>query len=163
MSDSQDFDPRFDPAFQRGFAGEVTTTRRRGIAGAPSVTPAAGAPAAPPSGVAPLVEAPLDEPDPVEPADEVPPTLLAAPAAVRLVTPWTIAIAVVGVLLILGGAYGINQLIEGLDSADQTSTTGFYVVLMGLFAGPLAIALGLACLIGLLFLGAVSKRGTTKG
>ena len=79
--------------------------------------------------------------------------------SVRLVSAWTIAILVVSVALILGGISGVNALIE-YAAAEQNSgsATSFYVIYFGMYASPLAIALGVAGLMGLLFLGATSKR-----
>jgi hypothetical protein len=160
VSDSQDFDPRFDPAYQRGFSGEVTASRRRAVTGAPSVAPAAAAPS---SVAAPVVVTPAEPVEAehsehsTEEVESAPVTAVAA-ARIRLVSGWTISIAVVGVLLILGGGWGVNSLIESMSAADAGASANFYLVLFGVFASPLAVALGLACLIGLLFLGATTKR-----
>ena len=147
-------DPRFDPAFQRGFEGAVTTTRRRSLPGVPPVLPAqqqivpprAATPAPAPA----VVAAPSTVADPVEEEVEEPPA--------RGMNPFVVGLWVVAAVLVLVGGY-LAQWVRTTFLTDSVSTNIDYVTVeIVKYGAPLLIALGLATAIGLLFLHAVAWR-----
>lgn len=186
MSDPSDIDPRYDPAFQRGYEGEIATQRRRtglhvpravpadqASAAGPGVVPSVPGASVPysaapyatasyttvPQGTAPARTAPPATPsaDAATSAPPAPAVVVGAAPRLRLVSGWTITIAVIAVVLILGGGFVVNGFLEG-ELSDGGSGQSLYVVLFGMFAAPLAIGIGVLALLGLLFLGAVQSR-----
>lgn len=161
MSDDRArLDPRFDPAFQRGYDGVM-----------PSGSSATPPPAAPPVATPPAA-APASTPEPrTLPREEVlpsataptsaPRTLLTPDAFVaeepRRLNPWLIALGAVSVVLTLGGLLLITRL-RDLFADTQNSAEFDYVVLQSLIIGaPILVGLGLATGIGLLFVLAVRR------
>jgi hypothetical protein len=166
MSDDRArLDPRFDPAFQRGYDGVMPS----GSSATP--TPATAAPNSAPA-VAPPAAAPPSTPEPrTLPREEVVPsaaastssprTLLTPDAFVadepRRLNPWLIALGAVSVLLTIGGLLLITRL-RDLFADTQNSAEFDYVVLQSLIIGaPILVGLGLATGIGLLFVLAVRR------
>lgn len=135
MSDDRGIDPRFDAAFQRGYQG------------ATDAPPPASRPAAPAIGLPPVVAAPVaprPEPQPVPEADEP-----------RRRNPFLIVLAVLSLLLIGGGLY-VTVRLRDLFADTQSSTQVDFVTLQLLVAAaPIAIGLGVATALGILFLLAV--------
>jgi hypothetical protein len=139
MSKSNDtFDPRFDPAFQPGFSGPAPTVARKR-----QVSPAQAALEARTEAVAETVEAvpSAGEQDAVE--------------TTRRPNPFLLALAAISLILIAGGLAAVQQ-IQGVFATENISVDIDYVTLdMIKFAAPLAVALGVATGIGVLFLYAV--------
>jgi len=144
-------DPRFDPAFQRGFEGAVTTTRRRSLPGVPPVLPAQQQIVPPPvSPPAAAVSAPAPVADAVEEVAEEP--------AARGMNPFVVVLWVVAAVLVLVGGY-LAQWVRTTFLTDSVSTNIDYVTIeIVKYGAPLLIVLGLATAIGLLFLHAIAWR-----
>ena len=143
MSDDRDFDPRFDPAFQRGYEG---------VADAPPKASRATPPAARAAEPASTGERPTT----VEPrradstrhndGDDAP---------ARRTNPFMIVLLAVSVLLIGGGLYLVVRM-RDLFANTQSSTDFDFVTLQVLIgAAPIAIGLGVATGIGVLFIYAI--------
>jgi len=153
-------DPRYDPAFQRGYEGDVrmgqrgeSALRRTAVvSSAPVRAAAAATPVAPVPAT--TSDLPVDPPVPAgEPAAAAAhePTLMAEPASARDATrnPFYLAAAALAVLLIVGGAVWLNQGFAAIAD-DRTSTTvGYYAAMAMSFGAPLFIGIGI--LIILLF------------
>ncbi len=131
-NDRSSFDPRFDPAFQRGFDGEVESilTERVEMVVEPVLAPPA---VSDPQ----LIE--ISEPD----------------ARGRRINPYLIALGAVSVVLIAGGLYLVSRLREFFDSSQTTSDFDFVILQVLLYAAPLIVVLGVATAIGIVFLAAV--------
>ena len=143
MSDDRNFDPRFDPAFQRGYDGVVDArprpTRTESAAPAPAV-PVADEVQPTAASVAGAASAPLVEEIPGD--DPLPPR----------VNPFLIALALIAVVLVGAGFYLVAR-IPALYADSQNSTDFDFVTLQVLIgAAPLAIALGIATAVGILFM-----------
>ena len=151
-------DPRFDPAFQRGFDGDVTVTRRRATPGAPSVTPAqdrsAQEPVQRPNLPARPPVSPAEAPAAVETEPEA--GLIAEDAAVtRGANPFVIALWVIAAVLVAVGAWGIQWARAAFLTESLTTNVDYVLVEIVRVAAPASIGLGAATAIGLLFLSAV--------
>lgn len=154
MSDDRArLDPRFDPAFQRGYDGVMPS-------GSSSTPPATAMPSSPPPAAPPSTPEPRALPredagaSPAAPATS-PRTLLTPDAFVvdepRRLNPWLITLGVVSIALTLGGLLLITRL-RDLFADTQNSAEFDYVVLQSLIIGaPILVGLGLATGIGLLF------------
>ena len=160
--DTTGFDSRFDPAFQRGFDGSVAEVR-------PLATPAAPTPV--PDDVerlVALVEAATsteggpggdhdgdrdgardDDHDDDEP---------------RGVNPFLLALAIVGVVLIGGGIYTAQAVSASYAADDIISSLDYVTFNLVIYGVPVAIALGVATGIGVLFVHAVrwNRGGVTR-
>jgi len=166
--DASKFDPRFDPAFQRGYDGPPPAvapqrTLRRSRSDSPPE----------PIGLPPkysAVEQPVFGERPSEllqpevssrraddrVARELLELELELEDAPRGRNPFLVTLAIIGVLLILGSiAFMMN--LEGLieKATMQGSQTIFYYMQAILYGAPLLMTLGLATLIGVLFVYAV--------
>ena len=129
-----DFDPRFDPAFQPGFAGEVTPTPKRTSSPAQAALEAAREQAHKAAAVS-TPEA-TDEPE--------------APA--RRGNPFLIALGVLALALIIGGLQGVRTVASVYETTDLAPNIDYTTVIMLSYASPLAIALGVAIIAGVLFM-----------
>jgi hypothetical protein len=144
MSDKSgdDFDPRFDPAFQRGFDGEGLRAPGR---------PVDAPPAAPPIAL---------PPTPAGAGESVPSSLQAADAAADddrqpRRNPFLIALAVVSVALVVAGVWIIQIARAPFDGTNAAANVDFvFLQILGGLA-PAAIALGVATAIGIVFVLAV--------
>lgn len=157
MSDqgSSNIDPRFDPAFQRGFEGSVTVSRRRPSPGTPLVAPAqdratsVSAPARPAAVIRPP-ESPLEAPVIAQTEPEVEEEVVP-----RGANPFVIGLWVIAAVLVAGGVWGIQWARAAYLTEALTTNVDFVLVEIVRVAAPAAIGLGLATVIGLLFLGAI--------
>jgi hypothetical protein len=152
-------DPRFDPAFQRGFDGSVTVTRRRAAPGTPSVTPAQdrsaqqapvqrpNLPARPPVSPPEVAAAVETEPEADVVEEEV--------VVTRGANPFVIALWVIAAVLVAVGAWGIEWARAAFLTESLTTNVDYVLVEIVRVAAPASIGLGVATAIGLLFLSAV--------
>lgn len=138
--DRSNFDPRFDPAFQRGFRGG--TQHAAPAPARPRETAAAPLPDREPT---PTVQQLAQEQQFQDDAGEDAPR--------RGANPFLIALGALSILLILAGVTLLTRL-ESLF-ADSQSAFGFVVLQSLIFAAPIAIGLGAATGIGVLFVFAV--------
>jgi hypothetical protein len=146
---SDDFDPRFDPAFQRGFDGaEVPDAPRvvpRDVRRATPVRPpepTAGQATSQPSGTASAS------------ADPQPSDAAALDSPPRR-NPFLIALGVVSVALMAAGVWGIQAARAPFLATDTASSVDFVGLQILQFVSPVSIALGVATAIGILFVYAV--------
>ena len=155
-----DFDPRFDPAFQRGFASDAATPTapqrsRPARAATPPLPEAASgpAPAQPSSVVGPAGASP-------SPAPLASSVAGAADAAADVEpetrpNPFLIALGVLSVALIAAGLWGVQTArapFLGTNVATDVDFVGLQILQV---LAPMAIALGAATAIGILFVYAV--------
>ncbi len=179
-TDGAEIDPRYDPAFQRGFSGEVQTgahgqsTLRRTAA----VNPAPARPAAQrvddvrisaphPSPGVPATEG-VSAPAQGFAVTETAPQHLATPIAVSTQrelarNPFMIALAALAAVLILGGviwAYeGFATIVKNGGTRNEVE---FWAAQTMSFGAPLAIVVGLAVCAALLVLFSRSYRGALE-
>lgn len=106
MSEKSDFDPRFDPAFQRGFAGDGPAVA------APIHEPVRSADPAPEGVVESRDLSTGDEPD---------------PASLRG-NPWVTALWIVGGVLVVGGVWAEWQATMLFAQSSPSGATDFYVI-----------------------------------
>jgi len=170
MAEQPTIDPRYDPAFQRGFDGKVATGSRADVAArrsAPYVTSALQRPAAdrpqapvqvgpPPASGAVLAESTASaSPDSdAEPAARV--TVVAA-AEQPLRPPWTnpfaIAVFVLGLVVLFSGAWFLQETSRMAQSTEGFQTQAdYWYMQVGMIGAPIALGLGVAILAGVLFL-----------
>ncbi|MFC0680658.1 hypothetical protein ACFFGH_22740 [Lysobacter korlensis] len=167
-------DPRYDPVFQRGFAGAAAHARIRAVETPKEARPLAGQRSEPPRAAG--FRAPSEErvdPFVVPPAtaaahDEMlaeeaaPQTQTEFPVAGRMVlrgNPWVATLWVVGVLLITAGFFGTwrsQSIYVGATPVDDMNEIVTMEVL-DLLSPPLMLV-GLLVLAGVLFLHAIAWR-----
>ncbi|CAN5242113.1 hypothetical protein BH11ACT2_BH11ACT2_18190 [soil metagenome] len=150
---ADDIDPRFDPAFQRGFEATVGTTRRRPPVGTPSVVPAQETVAKP---TAPIV-APRAVVDDESFVDHPIATALDPEPEARRFNPFLVALVLIGVVLIAAGIAG-SMFANSVFQTDLTSTVSYVTVLLVISGSAVSIGVGVATLIGILFLAALRYR-----
>jgi hypothetical protein len=150
-----DFDPRFDPAFQRGFEKAPASTRpfdgddRRGVA--PRVIeqrPVAREHYA----AAPIGLPPVADPAPVQTGQTDAAALDDQPPRPN---PFLIALGVVAVALVAAGVWGIQAAREPFLGTDVASNVDYVGLQILQLIAPVAVALGVATGIGILFVFAV--------
>jgi hypothetical protein len=153
MSDdkSGSIDPRFDPAFQRGFDGAVTTTRRRPTAGTPSVVPAQQSVARPPApeypaqtAATPPTPAPATVDDMLEPVE-----VEESPGGVN---PFIVSLWIVAALLVIGGGYLVQWARSTFLTQSLSTDIDYVTIEIVKYGAPLLVFLGLATALGLVFL-----------
>ena len=169
------YDPRFDPAFQRGFEGETAFPPRQVPANAPSSQSAIPAPdriVAPiPAELRPRVHGDR----PTRPADdeyrstaqraalEYEPhvEVAVAPLVPLRSNPFLIAVLVIAIALIGAGVL-IGSRIDLWYDDVSADAPGFGLLNMLQFGAPLAIILGLATVIAVLVILALRWRGRSE-
>ena len=127
-----DFDPRFNPAFQPGFVGETTKQSQRQKNPAQVALETAREQAE---------QAPLTGVDPAAVPD----------VSARRVNPFLIALGILAFALIMGGVQGIRTVQSVFDNANLAPDIDYTTISMLSYGAPLAIALGVAIVAGLLF------------
>ena len=150
MSDTRDFDPRFDPAFQRGYVDDGS--------GAPQ----------PYRGIEALgLEA---EPEPLEPLESRDAAVAQAPAqahpellAISLQgNPWIRVLWVIAPVFVLGGvigqAWSQTLLFSGSYASGPSGFASYVAPSVMQSVGPWMVLTGLAALVGVVFLHAVRWR-----
>ena len=179
--DPNRIDPRYDPAFQRGYEGDVRTQARSesALRRAPLASSAPGRPAAtvtpqpatprvvdaPPPVVVPTAAEPVGS-SPTAPAASAEPTVVAeAPASARDVTrnPFYLAAAALAVLLIVGGAVWLNQGFAAIADGRAASDVGYYAAATMTVGAPLLMGIGVLIIAGLLFVLARGWRPRDEG
>jgi len=144
--DASKFDPRFDPAFQRGFDGPVQATPRSVIR-EPATTDAAPIAAREAPAEASRPQRTLLEPTPDLDGDDV--------GEARRPNPFVLGLLGAAVLLVAGGLYLVSRLSD-MFANPQGSAQYDYITLQALtIAAPMLIVLGVATGIGVLFIYAV--------
>lgn len=123
-----DFDPRYDPAYQRGWEGEP-------------VAPPRVAPTDPERIV--VIAEPASDPDAEVAADR------------RGVNPFLLALAAVAVLLIVAGVWMASRVSEGYAAQGPSTQVDYAILQILAIASPVAALLGVATGIGVLFVFAV--------
>jgi hypothetical protein len=171
------YDPRFDPAFQRGFEGETALSPRQ--AQTAPATSASRSVISPPPGLAPAEQQAQvfsqaqgrDHGQPparqgeglrprsphVEPERDAPDRLAPAPAPLRS-NPFLIAVLVLAIALIGAGVLIGSRIDLWYDDVSPDGP-GFGLLNMLQFGAPLAIILGLATVIAVLVILALRWRG----
>jgi hypothetical protein len=171
-------DPRYDPVYQRGFAGAAPASRIRAVETPRDDRPVPpqrsepqraavlrpqGEERADPFVVPPAKSAPQDDllpelPEPMESEARVDPS--AAPALTLRGNPWVATLWVVAVLLLTAGFFGTwrsQSIYVGATPINDMNEAVMFQVLQAL--SPSLVLVGLLVLGGLLFLHAVSWRG----
>ena len=143
MSDNGEFDPRFNPAFQRGYDGPLPDV----------AAPAREIPSSP-------ARAAAAEPTPlprVEPQQEGIDDHFIESEVIgpRRMNPFLIVLGIVSALLVGGGLYLVSQLRSMFEDTQSSSNFDFVTLQVLTAAAPLVICLGLATAIGVLFVFAV--------
>lgn len=176
----EDFDPRFNPAFQRGFAD--------GADGAATAEPDANWRADEPALVHPSAPSPARASSPIAGAARLPvdarPTpgadaadtdngtdavtqvehypdgeYIAAPEPASVRNPFLVALAAVAVLLVAVGGWVFSQARAGFDDTANIQSQGDFLSLQAMIAaGPSIMLLGVATGIGVLFMFAARWR-----
>jgi hypothetical protein len=172
MAEQPAIDPRYDPAFQRGFEGQVATGSRAQVAArrsAPYVTSALQRPV-------------TDRATAPAPAADDPAALIGLPPAVATASgafadetagqtevvvvqtseqpqrpPWTnpfaIAVFALGVIVLGVGVWILQETSRMAQSVEGFQTQADYWFMQaGMIGGPIALGLGVAILAGVLFL-----------
>ena len=149
MSDTRDFDPRFDPAFQRGYVddGSGAPQPYRGIE-------ALG------FGAEPLGPAPLE---PLESRDAAVAQAHPEPLVVSLQgNPWIRVLWVIAPVFVLGGvigqAWSQTLLFSGSYASGPSGFASYVAPSVMQSVGPWMVLTGLAALVGVVFLHAVRWR-----
>lgn len=161
---NSEFDPRFDPAFQRGFEGEVTRRSPQPTAYLPT-NPARQTPAAATvpayttvqpdvaarGGVAdalsPATTGQAPDGEPAADTGAVADAGYAAPGR----NPFLIGLTVISVVLVLGGLAGLQWLRGRFLAPDIATELDFVTVQAATTGLVIVIGLGLATAIGVLF------------
>ena len=148
---SDDFDPRFNPAFQRGYDGpapepQVSSTR----VGVPSGRTAEPVPVAMPRREATEIAESFSSPNIADTRfteSEVEPA--------RRTNPFLIALGAIAALLVGGGLFLVSRLRDLFEDTQSSSNFDFVTLQVLTATAPLLISLGLATGIGVLFVYAV--------
>jgi hypothetical protein len=140
------FDPRFDPAFQRGFDGPTRTD-------VPASAPLS-APASAPRSRAPKLEK-VEEPPEFSDQAEAFSTgevddALGAPT--RRPNPFLIALTIFSIVLIVGGLWAAQFARESFLTVNLSTDIDYVTLQMVIFGAPLAVAIGIATALGVLFI-----------
>ena len=163
-SSDDDFDPRFDPAFQRGFdSAPGAAASRRPFEGddrrssQPRVADArplearpVGYAQVPPIGPPPTVETAAPSR-----ADSDPTDAAALEQEPPRPNPFLIALGVIAVVLVAAGVWGIQAAREPFLGTDVASNVDYVGLQILQLIAPVAVALGVATGIGILFVFAV--------
>ena len=162
MNDRPTIDPRYDPAFQRGFTGEVETGQHpHGAVRAthsPTQTPVQESPQ---RRVEPLADAsvppayavapPEDDSDDAAVADDV--EVAEAPARPLTRNPFIRVLALLGAALVVAGvSWAITGRATMTESGALASERDYWFVQSALLGAPVTIAAGVLIIAGVLFM-----------
>jgi hypothetical protein len=169
--DTDRIDPRYDAAFQRGYAGEALAPgpapapppapmRRVAPVVPPAAEPARTVPSAAPTRIEPVPPAPSDSPEAgaaASSASAPAPVAASRPAADPASAwdttrnPFYLAAAALAVLLVVAGAVWLDQGFAAIADKRWATDVGYYAAMTMSFGAPLLIAIGVAILGALLF------------
>lgn len=163
MTDDKRVDPRYDPAFQRGFEGSVTSgTRTRTAVRRPTLVSPAPYRAAEPVAIVdekgvrdvePTRSFALDEPEPA-------PDFVAEPVtSLRDLTrnPFLVTLVVLGLVMTIAGVAWANQARQLVASRGGAGTElDYWFLQASVVAAPLTIIAGIGILAGVLFIAAAA-------
>jgi hypothetical protein len=163
MTDDKRVDPRYDPAFQRGFEGSVTSgTRTRSAVRRPTlVSPASYRSAE----AAPVVEVTaVRDAEParasVVPEPEPAADFVAEPvSSLRELTrnPFLVTLVVLGLVMTIAGVAWANQARQLVASRGGAGTElDYWFLQASVVAAPLTIIAGIGILAGVLFIAAAA-------
>jgi hypothetical protein len=163
MTDEQQVDPRYDPAFQRGFEGTVgsavrsrTSVRRTALVAPAPYRSAEPEPEVEEYGVQdvqPTLSSADEQPEPAP--DYVPVRQVTMRDLTR--NPFLITLALLGVVMIIGGGAWANQGRQLVAARGGASDELDYWFLQStVVAAPLTILTGIAILAGVLFVAATT-------
>jgi hypothetical protein len=163
MTDDQRVDPRYDPAFQRGFEGTVTSglrnrtsVRRTALVSPAPYRASTTEPAVEDYGVQDAEPTRSSAEEAPEPAPEHVPV---RPATLRDLTrnPFLVTLVVLGLVMIIGGTAWANQA-RGLVAARGGASTDldYWFLQASTTAAPLTILTGIGILAGVLFVAAAA-------
>lgn len=182
MAEQPEIDPRYDPAFQRGYDGTVATGSRSEAATrrtTPHVTSAlqrsASSRSAPPAGVQPATgqSGPVSADRPARDAEGAAPAqadtdaaaAASAPTVVHVAAPtsrapWTnpfaIIVTLVGIGVLGTGVWLLQETFQLTQSEDGFQTqTDYWFLQWGMIAAPIFVSLGIAILVAVLVMCAV--------
>ena len=158
--DDQRVDPRYDPAFQRGFEGEVTSglRNRTSVRRSALVSPAPfrsmePEPEVEEYGVQEAHQIHTGVEDEHEPAPHYVP--VQSPGMRHLGrNPFLIALVVLGLVLTIGGVAWANQARQTV--ADLATELDYWYLQASVVGAPLTIITGIAVLAGVLFVAAAA-------
>ena len=176
------YDPRFDPAFQRGFEGEAAfPARQASTRPGPAAERIAPPPVAAPgeqqarvlaegarraqvtqhAGQQAQPQSFEDESRPLRRRSEAEPVeRYDAPPVTLRTNPFLIAVLLIAIALIGGGVLIASRLDVWYE--EVPTGPGFFLLQSLQFGAPLAVALGIATIIGVLFLFALRWRGRSE-
>jgi hypothetical protein len=160
MTDEQRVDPRYDPAFQRGFEGEVssavrsrTAVRRTALVAPAPFRSAEPEPEVEENGVEDVAPTRSSADDEVEPLELVPVSRVNLRDFAR--NPFVVLLILLGGGMIVGGSVWANQGRQLVAARGGASTELDYWFLQAtVVAAPLTILAGIGILAGVLFLAA---------
>ena len=153
---SDDFDPRFNPAFQRGYDGpapepQVSSTR----VGVPSGRTAEPVPVAMPRREATEIAESFSSPNIADTRFAESEQLAESERDERRTNPFLIALGAIAALLVGGGLFLVSRLRDLFEDTQSSSNFDFVTLQVLTATAPLLISLGLATGIGVLFVYAV--------
>ncbi|MDM4761577.1 hypothetical protein QT381_00955 [Galbitalea sp. SE-J8] len=175
--DGRPLDPRFDPAFQRGYVGEVRTQHRRPTIGTPSVLPAGSLVDGRPSPSPSVATAPVAPTAAALPAT-LPATLPAPPTVVTTepdadadadaddavvsrvrVNPFVIALVALAIGFGLVGVWLVQVALAPVEDTNNASQQAWIMVQLATYGAPIAFgAAGLAIVAAVAVLGIRWRR-----
>lgn len=155
MAEQPEFDPRFHPAFQRGYEPPAQTTPKRPVRSEPRREEFVGPPPQAPA-VPLVVAAPATKSAPA--SDQVHPIAGTPVAESRGINPYIVILWIVGAVLTLGGTallfVGNFRAFTNNTDGPQEQLDAQRIYLLGTtFGGPL-VTVGLVTIAGLLALSA---------
>ncbi|CAN5545431.1 hypothetical protein BH09ACT4_BH09ACT4_21370 [soil metagenome] len=161
MTEDQRVDPRYDPAFQRGFAGSVTS----GVRSRTSVRRTALVSPAPYRAAAPEVEVEDYGVQDVEPTrsaatadpEPTPESVAVSSHRMRELTrnPFVVALVALGLVMSIGGIAWANQARQLVAARGGAATElDYWFLQASVVAAPLTILAGIGILAGVLFIAA---------
>lgn len=145
-------DPRFDPAFQRGFDGAPPQPQR--TTGYLRSNPV---PVSTPARVVEVAQEPrsvavIDDEGTDELADDAAEEF--APRSGR--NPFLIALAAISLILIIGGLWAVQFMRSKFLTPDISTDVDYVTMQTAITGAPIAIALGIAIGVGVMFVYAIS-------
>jgi hypothetical protein len=158
--EDQRVDPRYDPAFQRGFEGEVksglrsrTSVRRTALVSPAPYRSGEPEPAVEEYGVQDATQTRTGADAEPEPAPDHVPVRVVGMRDLRR-NPFLVTLVVLGLVLTIGGAAWANQARQAV--ADLATELDYWYLQASTVGAPLTIIAGIAILAGVLFVAAAA-------